>query len=214
MEDIKPEQTQEFSNQSSTFNVLDMYAKLRNFLYQLYIKMYSLIGAENNKFYFRIFMIFITLVTFAYGYMTTALMNILYFLNLFVSSVKYMSPKSADNECGIKILKGWITYSVVVIFEFALNFVTDSLGLRLFRFMEELIKIVMYYNLFGSDVLSNKINDTAIKVYETNKTGIDTVQSGTISVTQSVYDSFNKENIDELIDTFKNYKNKKIIKSS
>ena len=175
--------------------LLAKYEQLKNYVCQLYAQM------QVNKrydFYFRTFTIFATFLAYMMGYVTVALMNVLYFLNLFVTSIKHMSQvnsKQDNNESSNRVIKNWITYSVVVIFNYVLDIVTNFIG---FKFFSDLVNVVLYYNLFKSNVLSNDVNKSVQAVYETNKIGIDTVQSGAIDTTQIIVDSFGADYVDEL----------------
>jgi len=175
--------------------LLVKYEQLKNYVCHLYAQL------QVNKrydFYFRTLMIFTTFLAYMMGYVTATLMNTLYFLNLFVTSIKHMSQvnsKQDNNESSNMVIKNWITYSVVVIFNYVFDIITNFIGFKIFS---DFANIVLHYNLFKSSVLSNDVNKSVQAIYETNKTGIETVQSGAIHTTQIIVDSFGTDYVDEL----------------
>lgn len=132
-------------------------------------------------------------VGYIFGYISISLINGLYFLNLFVASIKLASDENATN-----VIKKWITYSVIIILSNIINIITNIIRFGSFNLLGDFLNVMLYYNLYKSETMSDNINNFINQIYKINKTGIDTVQYESNKFIKIIVDSFDNEYIDKL----------------
>lgn len=151
-------------------------------------------NALKNNGYGKLLVAFVALFSVIFGYITMTLLETLYFVACSVNSVR-----AVKNDQDLKpVVNSWITYSAVMLIFYVLDMLSYITG-DVIKVVFEACKFVLLFCLYGSSVMSENFNYGMSRIYSCNNRVIDTTQDGLNTVLGYVYQSCNKENFDEIV---------------
>ncbi len=173
------ENTNEFHIKESNIVQLSMviqyYEIIKTFILK-YLDEYfnNYLSNQNNKLVINLFVLAITLFVFVSKFMTSSILNYLFLLENMKNDLSFMC---LDQH--IKINKSmWVTYGVVILASKFLDIISNWFGYTIVVVFFEISKCAFYYKLFTDpDNCSKQVAESIIKIYKSNKLGLDYVHS-------------------------------------
>ena len=134
---------------------------------------------DSNDFYVRIGTFTTCILLYVLSYITISILNCLYFCNLFLNTIKYLTRNfSLRNQMeSEKILYNWLSYSTVLFCGYIIDTIVRLFGFFIFSFIGEMTKMLLYYNLIVNESTYDQLNDNITKFYNVNRWGIDQIQT-------------------------------------
>lgn len=175
------------------------------------------VSNSGNKFYVRMMVMFGTMLSFIFGFVTTTLLNKLFFVNNVINTVRAVHDvthvKNGENDkvrfqTDEPILDSWLAFSSAVTMSSILDYVTSFGNFTLVKFVSEILKCFLYYKLMTDPTFTSTCYNKVSMVYLNNQWGIDQVRDAVQKVVCVVTDAFSDESRDELINAVKNLKQK------
>lgn len=162
-----------------------------------------LFSALKNSGYGKLLLIIMGLFSIAFGYVTMALLQSLYFISCSVNSVRALK----NNQDLKTVVNNWITYSAVVLIFYFLDLLSYMTG-NVIKIVFETCKFMLLFCLYGSTTISENLNYGISRIYSCNNKVIDTTENGINTLLGYIYQSFTNGNIDEVIQSISNLTSK------
>lgn len=151
-------------------------------------------NALKNNGYGKLLVALVALFSVVFGYITMTLLESLYFVACSVNSVR-----AVKNDQDLKpIVNSWITYSAVVLIFYVLDMLSYITG-DVIKVVFDACKFVLLFCLYGSTSMQENFNYGMSRIYSCNNRVIDTTQNGINTLLGYIYQSCNKENFDEIV---------------
>jgi hypothetical protein len=183
------------SNDTQSFSLNSSYVAVKskiNLLIENNVN--PIFNALKNNGYGKLLVALVALFSVVFGYITMTLLQTLYFVSCSVNSVR-----AIKNDQDLKpIVNNWVTYSAVVLIFYILDMLSYITG-DVIKIVFDACKFVLLFCLYGSSVIQENLNYGMSRVYSCNNRIIDTTQNSINTVLGYVYQSCNKENFDEII---------------
>lgn len=153
-----------------------------------------ILNALKNNGYGKVLIALVALLSVVFGYITMTLLETLYFVACSVNSVR-----AVKNDQDLKpVVNNWITYSAVVLIFYVLDMLSYVTG-DIIKVVFEACKFVLLFCLYGSTSIQDNLNYGMSRIYSCNNRVIDTTQNGINILLCHVYQSCNKENFNEIV---------------
>ena len=194
--------TQPASAQTQFATALKYYETVKNTLASF---LSNFMTNSNNKFYLRMAVAFGTVLLFLFNFVSTMMLNYIYFFNNIINSVKAIAGEYPF-ATQIHVIDSWITFGSVVVLTKLVNSVSTSVPFWLVRFVCEVAKCAMYYKLMSDPTVADKINSFIRSIYLNNKWGINQVQDYGVIAVNVVNDAFGEDSRAELMASIRKLK--------
>jgi hypothetical protein len=172
----------------------------------------------SNKFYVRTGVMLSTILAMLLRFLTSTMLNYVYFLNNVINTVRYLGKTEPENQeqpveqvmerldSSNRLLKSWTTLSSVVMFSTLLSYFSDWMQSPVVSFCCEVVKYFVYYKLMTDMLFSQTLSDKLSFTYVNNRIGVDSVQNMGHKVMDTVLDAFSEDSRNDLVMVIKKVK--------
>ena len=191
----------------SKVNILtNMYMRVRtfiiNFIRRITNSQLFRYFASKSTFLFRTLIFISTFLIVLLKYVSLITIRSIYFGNILIDSLHFLSKNEKVNEDAIKLINNWVSYGGLVVITNVLDYFNNLLDMSVFNNIIELLKLLAYYKFLVSDDYKQIVNNSLVNLFYINKWSILKLQSFCLYIKDSIKVSCDQNHLDKLKNIF------------